>query len=79
MSEQNFGREHNRRQRWLDMRAELSADLDTEGDVLFVTEPCRVPAPCTVPVVPGNAAAARRNGCEDAYDNDMEARYGEGF
>jgi hypothetical protein len=38
-----------------------------------------VPAPCTVPVVLGNAAAARRNGCEDAYENDMEARYGEGF
>lgn len=78
MSEQNFGREHNRRQRWLDLQADLSADLDTEGGVVFV-EPCRVPAPCTVPVVPGNAAAARRNGCEDEYDNAMEARYGEGF
>lgn len=79
MSEHNFGREYNRRKRRLDLQADLSADLDTEGGVVFVVEPCRVPPPCTVPVVPGNAAAARRNGCEDAYDNEMEARYGEGF
>lgn len=79
MSEHNFGREYNRRKRWLELQADLSADLDTEGGVVFVVEPCRVPPPCTVPVVPGNAAAARRNGCEDAYDNEIEARYGEGF
>jgi hypothetical protein len=30
-----------------------------------------------VPAVPGNAGAARKAGCEDEYDNQMEARYGE--
>ena len=44
-------------------------------------EPCRPVEPLTTPAKPGshNAAAARRAGCEDAYDNAMEARYGEGW
>lgn len=32
-----------------------------------------------VPTAPGYDAAARRLGVEDQYDNDMNARYGEGF
>lgn len=42
-------------------------------------EPCRVPAQNTVPVRPGYAGAAQRAGCEDEYDNAMQARYGEGW
>jgi len=40
-----------------------------------------VPPPLTTPAKPGNyfAAAARKAGCEDAYDNAMEARYGKGW
>jgi hypothetical protein len=46
-----------------------------------VVEPCRSAEPLTTPAKPGshNATAARRAGCEDAYDNAMEARYGEGW
>lgn len=36
----------------------------------------RPPAENTVPVRPGYAGAARRAGCEDEYDNAMQARYG---
>ena len=32
-----------------------------------------------VPAAPGYDAAARRLGCEDHYDNDLNARYGEGW
>jgi hypothetical protein len=44
-------------------------------------EPCAVPPPLTTPAKPGNyfAAAARKAGCEDEYDNAMEARYGKGW
>lgn len=35
--------------------------------------------PCTVPVRPGYGQAAYKAGCEDEYDNEMEARYGEGM
>ena len=61
-----------------DLLGDISADADTEGDVV-IFEPCRVTTPCSVPVVPGNAGAARKAGCEDEYDNEMEARYGEGM
>ena len=33
----------------------------------------------TVPAVPGLDAAARRLGCEDQYENDLRARYGDTF
>lgn len=50
-------------------------------DLERVVEPCRPVEPLTTPAQPGthNAAAARRAGCEDAYDNAMQARYGEGW
>lgn len=33
----------------------------------------------SVPGVPGLDAAARRLGCEDQYEDDLRARYGEHF
>ena len=47
----------------------------------LVVEPCRPVAPLTTPAMPGNhnAGAARKAGCEDAYDNAMQARYGDGW
>jgi hypothetical protein len=46
-----------------------------------VIEPCRVPPPLTTPAKLGSyfAAAARKAGCEDEYDNAMEAKYGKGW
>jgi len=46
-----------------------------------VIEPCRPTEPLTTPAKPGSyfAAAARKAGCEDAYDNEIEARYGKGW
>jgi len=44
-------------------------------------DPCRVPEELTTPAELGShyAAAARRAGCEDEYDNAMEAKYGKGW
>ena len=53
--------------------------LPAESEEVVPVEPCRINAPCTVPVKPGYAAAARRAGCEDEYDNAMQARFGEGW
>jgi hypothetical protein len=50
--------------------------LPIDAEQIVLVEPCRVPAENTVPVRPGYAAAARRRGCEDEYDNAMEARFG---
>lgn len=33
----------------------------------------------SVPAVPGYDAAARRLGCEDQYEDDLRARYGDDF
>jgi len=46
-----------------------------------IVEPCRPVAPLTTPAQLGshNAGAARKAGCEDAYDNAMQARYGDGW
>jgi hypothetical protein len=46
-----------------------------------VVEPCRPVEPLTTPAKPGshNAGAARKAGCDDEYDNAMQARYGEGW
>jgi hypothetical protein len=46
-----------------------------------IVEPCRPVAPLTTPAQPGshNAGAARKAGCEDAYHNAMQARYGDGW
>ena len=50
-----------------------------DAEVIVPVEPCRVNAENTVPVRPGYASAARRAGCEDEYDNAMQARYGDGW
>ena len=50
--------------------------LPIDAEQIVPVEPCRVPAENTVPVKPGYASAARRRGCEDEYDNAMEARFG---
>jgi hypothetical protein len=50
--------------------------LPADAEQIVPVEPCRLPAQNTVPVRPGYAAAARRRGCEDEYDNAMEARFG---
>jgi hypothetical protein len=44
-------------------------------------EPCRVPRELTTPAKPGSfyAGQALKAGCQDEYDNAMEARYGEGW
>jgi len=68
----------NRRRARLALEADISAYADT-SDPFIPVQPCRVLKQSAVPSVPGNAGAARKAGCEDAYDNDMEARYGEGF
>jgi hypothetical protein len=46
-----------------------------------VLEPCRVPPPLTTPAQLGShyAGRARAAGCEDEYDNAIEARYGKGW
>ena len=50
-----------------------------EAEVIVPVEPCAIPRPNTVPVRPGYAAAARRAGCEDEWENAMQARYGDGW
>jgi hypothetical protein len=44
-------------------------------------EPCRVPEELTTPAKLGShyAGRARAAGCEDAYDNEIEALYGKGW
>jgi hypothetical protein len=46
-----------------------------------VVEPCRPTAPLTTPALPGSfyAGQALKQGCQDAYDNEMEARFGPGY
>lgn len=46
-----------------------------------VVEPCRPVAPLTTPAKPGSfyAGQALKQGCQDAYDNEMEARFGPGW
>ena len=53
--------------------------LPADAENIVPVEPCRINAENTVPVRPGYAAAARRAGCEDEYDNAMQARYGDGW
>jgi hypothetical protein len=49
------------------------------GDDVPVIEPCRVPDELRTLATLGLAQRARAAGCEDAYDNEIEARYGKGW
>ena len=49
------------------------------GDEAPVLEPCRIHDELRTPATLGIAGRARAEGCEDAYDNALEARYGEGW
>ena len=49
------------------------------GDEAPVLEPCRMPDELRTPATIGMAGRARAAGCEDEYDNALEARYGEGW
>ena len=51
------------------------------GEVRPVKVSPPAPEPLVTPALPGShyAGAARKNGCEDAYDNAMEARFGPGY
>ena len=69
--------------RW---RHEREIELDDQvyglpRETVPVVEPCRPPEPLTTPAKLGShfAAAARKAGCEDEYDNAIEARYGKGW
>ena len=52
--------------------------LQADAEQIVPVSP-RLPAENVVPVRPGYAGAARRAGCEDEWDNAMQARYGEGW
>jgi hypothetical protein len=64
-------------------------ELELDADVFGVDppkpapaiEPCRTTEPLTTPAQLGShfAGRARAAGCEDAYDNEIEARYGKGW
>jgi hypothetical protein len=70
--------------RWRHQR-ELELDDQVYGvdppKLAPVIEPCAVPEPLTTPAKLGShyAGRARAAGCEDAYDNAMEAKYGKGW
>lgn len=66
-------------QRRRDYAAFLYEEEEAKRPAVKPLEPCRVPTPNAVPVQSGNAAAARRAGCEDEYDNAMQARFGDGY
>jgi hypothetical protein len=61
------------------LKEEAELEEQREMDSLVVCEPCRIPTPLSVPATPGNAAVARREGCDDEYENALRARYGDDF
>jgi hypothetical protein len=61
------------------LQDEAEIEEQREMDSWVMLEPCRIPTPLSVPATPGNATAARREGCEDEHENAMRARYGENF
>ena len=65
---------------WLVDTAEGRLRLFTE-ELERIVEPCRTTEPLTTPAKLGshNAAAARKAGCEDEYDNVIEGRFGPGW
>jgi len=83
MDDERDTREGSEFRRW---RQDREIELDdqaskAETEVAPTVEPCRVPPLLTTPAQLGShfAAAARRAGCEDEYDNAMEAKYGKGW
>jgi hypothetical protein len=62
-------------------RLQDEAELEEQREMnsWVVCEPCRIPTPLSVPATPGNATAARREGCEDELENALRARYGDDF
>jgi hypothetical protein len=80
-----YEREHYRIQyalehEWRNLMAATNSHMAEliEYDNLASIEPCRVPTPCTTPILPGSqhAAAAFKQGSEDEYSNRMKAKYG---
>ena len=53
-------------------------DRKYDGDVVPL-EPCAIPDELRTPATLGLAGRARATGCQDEYDNALEARYGEGW
>jgi hypothetical protein len=72
------GRDEGEWNRQRELEADESAYRDDDDGLPPIFEPCRATAPNTAPARPGshNAAAARRAGCEDERENEMQARYG---
>jgi hypothetical protein len=59
----------------------MSGEAKNPDDETKPVEPCVAPSPLTTPAQLGShyAGRARAAGCEDEYDNAMEARYGKGW
>ena len=68
--------EHERRDLMAAKNSRMAESIEDEN--LASMQPCRVPTPCTTPILPGSqhAAAAFREGSEDEYANRMKAKYG---
>ena len=61
------------------LQDEAEIEEQREMDSWRTLEPCRITKPLSVPATLSNAAAARREGCEDEYENALRARYGDDF
>ena len=61
------------------LQDEAEIEEQREMDSWQTLEPCRIPTPLSVPATPVNAAAARREGCEDAFEDGLKQRYGDDF
>jgi hypothetical protein len=63
-----------------ELQRQWEAEQASQPKVVPV-DPCRVPEELTTPAKLGShyAGRARAAGCEDAYDNAMEAKYGKGW
>jgi hypothetical protein len=73
--------EQARSQKWRDEADRKWQEEQAKLPPIKPFEPCRIPPELRTPAQPGSfyAGRARAAGCEDAYDNEMEARYGEGW
>lgn len=68
--------EHERRDLMAAKNSRMAESIEDEN--LASMQPCRVPTPCTTPILPGSqhALAAFKEGSEDEYSNRMKAKYG---